>query len=182
MKNNIFLREMEHKDLKDVLLWRNRSEVRTNMYNRHVILWDEHNAWFESSREDKTKKNMLAFYDGICLGVVYFSEINYISQNCFWGFYSSGNPFFRAGIVMEYLALYHVFESLNFEKLNCEVLAFNQKIISFHRKCGFLQEGLFRRVYFDGKSYHDIVRMGMIRSEWQNNKQKLRRLSGLHNN
>ena len=43
--------------------------------------------------------------------------------------------------MMETLALDYAFNELKINRLECEVLEFNSKVISFHKKFGFQEEG-----------------------------------------
>lgn len=60
----------------------------------------------------------------------------------------------------------HAFAHLNLHRLEAEVIAYNpggQKLIE---KLGFVQEGCLREArYFEGK-YYDILRYGLLRSEY----------------
>ena len=162
----MFLRKMLFDDLQIIFSWRNHPEIRKNMYTHHEITWDEHIAWFERISADTSCRYFVYVVDEALQGVVNFTEISQTHRNAFWGFYSNPAAPKGTGIEMEYLALNMAFEEIGMHKLNCEVIAFNQAVINMHIKVGFLLEGAFRDFHFDGERYHDVVRLGMLQSEW----------------
>lgn len=61
----------------------------------------------------------------------------------------------------------HAFFSMNFYRLEAEIIEFNQAALSLVRKLDFIKEGRLRQAkYFDGK-YYDILRFGMLRNEFE---------------
>lgn len=162
----MLLREMSFDDLKMILPWRNDPSVRRNMYTHHVIKWEEHVAWFERVRKDNTRRDFIYTINNKTRGVVCFTELNEVSRNAFWAFYSDQSAPPGTGIAMEYLALNMAFSELNLHKLNCEVLDINPPVINMHKKVGFTIEGTFRDFHFNGERYCDVIRLGMLASEW----------------
>lgn len=162
----MFLRAMSAEDLAIILSWRNDPSVRKNMYTHHVIQWEEHVAWFERASKDTTRRDLIYCANDRPCGVVCFTELNNASRSGFWGFYSDPAAPPVTGIAMEYLALNMAFSELNLHKLNCEVLDINPAVVNMHKKVGFIIEGTFREVHFNGEGYCDIIRFGMLAHEW----------------
>jgi len=154
----------EHLDL--ILQWRNDINVRENMYSTHVIDEGEHQAWFRSVEKDSSKQYFLFQYNEKPYGVIYFYGLAPFSWQAMWGFYGATNAPRGNGLLMELSALEYAFNSLDLQKLNCEVIASNQRVINLHLKTGFKEEGRFRNFHFDGKILHDVVRLGMIAKEF----------------
>ena len=77
---------MADTDVERVLAWRNHLEVRRYMYTQHEITLDEHQRWFERTRQDPRKHLLIFEADNQALGFVSFSEheSNGIAD---WGFY-----------------------------------------------------------------------------------------------
>lgn len=162
----MFLRKMLVDDLRMVFSWRNTPEVRRNMYTHQEITWDEHVSWFERIDDDPACRYFIYVAENEAHGVVYFTELNQIHHNAFWGFYAGPLAPAGSGTVMEFLTLEMAFGEQGLHKLNCEVISYNQKVINLHKKNGFLVEGVFRDYHFDGEFYHDVIRFGMLQNEW----------------
>ena len=116
------------------------------------------------------------YYDAgnIPIGVVYFTSLDVRQGTAFWGFYSSPEATPGTGIRMAVDALDLAFGELALIKLNSEVLEVNTRSLSFHKKVGFTEEGLFRDQHFDGERRIDVIRLGMLASEWPQHRVRLK--------
>ena len=55
---------------------------------------------------------------------------------------------------------------MGLNKLCCEVLAFNEKVIQIHEKFGSEIEGVFKQHIFKNNTFLDVVRMGILKEKW----------------
>ena len=56
------------------------------------------------------------------------------------------------------------FDTLNFHRLEAEVVSYNKAAQKLFTAAGFMQEGVFKEAkYFNGQ-YHDVLRFGLLRS------------------
>jgi acyl dehydratase len=67
---------------------------------------------------------------------------------------------------MEIAALDYAFNELELQKLSCEVISSNHKVIRFHRKFGFEVEGVFRSHHWMDNAYFDVYRLAITRKNW----------------
>lgn len=164
----------EHLEL--ILPWRNAPTVRRAMYNQHEISLEEHFAWFERLKVDQTRQWYL-FQDeaGEPQGVVYFTDINQDQQTAFWGFYARPEAASGTGMNILMEALDFAFESMVLHKVNAEVLNDNPRSVYLHNKVGFIEEGRFREQHLVGNERIDIIRLGLLGSEWLAHREKLER-------
>ena len=160
------LRAVENSDLEMMRFWRNAPSIRSKMYSRHEISYEEHQAWWARTRHCEDKEYFLYERNDAALGVVGFTQIDRVNQNCFWAFYANPSASRGTGSRMEFLALEHVFKTLGLHKLSCEVLAFNEPVIKLHKKFGFREEGVFREHHKMNEDYMDIVRLGLLARDW----------------
>ena len=162
-------------DLELILPWRNAPAVRRAMYSHHAISLDEHRAWFQRLQQDPSRRWYL-FHDdtGTAQGVVYFTDIDAEQGSAFWGFYARPEAPSGTGLRILFAALTLAFTELGLHKLNGEVLADNQRSLHLHKKVGFTEEGRFREQHHDGANRIDIVRLGLLASEWPEQCERLR--------
>lgn len=161
------LRPLQKLDLELILRWRNAPEVRQAMFTQHEITWDEHQAWFHRMQADDSKRWFLYLSkNNQPSGVVYFTDLDPAQRSLFWGFYASPESAPGSGLRMSLDALDKVFNELALEKLNAEVLATNLRSLDMHKKVGFAEEDLFREQFFNGAQRIDVIRLGMLASEW----------------
>ncbi len=165
------LRPIERDDLAKVLTWRNSEHVRSCMFNDHIISPEEHQAWFERSRQAEFPPVLVFEFRGKPAGMVNFTQIDRLNNRCYWGFYlgETGLPH-GCGTIMGFLALSYIFEQQRFRKLCGEAFAFNEKSVSYHKRLGFVQEGHFVKHVLKNGSYEDIISFAMFREDWLKNK------------
>lgn len=61
----------------------------------------------------------------------------------------------------------HAFFSMNFYRLEAEVIEYNSPALKLVKKLGFVEEGRLRQAkYFDG-IYYDIFRFGILKHEFE---------------
>jgi UDP-4-amino-4,6-dideoxy-N-acetyl-beta-L-altrosamine N-acetyltransferase len=170
----VSLHPLTETDLEHILPWRNASAVRQAMYSHHEISLDEHRAWFQRLRQDASKRWYL-YRDsaGNPQGVVYFTAIDPAQGTAFWGFYARPEATPGTGTRILFDALELAFGELGLHKVNGEALASNRPSISLHLKCGFTQEGVFRQQHRNGEQRIDIIRLGLLASEWPQHRERL---------
>ena len=161
------LRDIHDDDLELVLSWRNAPSVRQNMYTRHKISLEEHHRWWKVVCARNDQRYFLYENDDIPLGVVGFTQINTSDLNSSWAFYASPDAPRGTGSRMEFLALEKAFGEIGLHKLYCEVLAFNEAVVKLHKKFGFNVEGTFRDQHKISDEYVDVIRLGVVKSEWE---------------
>ena len=167
LKHQIELRKVNERDRDNMLTWRNSDQVRPYMYTSEIISREEHNRWFSSMLKDETKKYWVILCDKREVGAVNLTNIDRNNLSCDWAFYifDSDTRGKGVGTFVEKFIIFHVFEEMNFEKLNCEVLESNMPVVRMHEKFGFKQEGFFRNM-IKRKVFLGVYRLSMIRSDY----------------
>lgn len=159
------IRDMRYEDLEMVLAWRNHPEIRRYMYTQQEITLAEHKAWFKRNTQDTDKHLLIFEFNEIPLGFVNFSRVtNGPISN--WGFYVAPEAPKGTGRQLATAALIHAFTRLKLHKICGQALSFNERSIKLHLGLGFQREGILRDQHFDGHTYHDVVCLGLLTSEW----------------
>ena len=171
MKGNI--RAIQLTDAELILEWRNTDAVRLNMYNHEKISLDSHMIWFKSMLSNDSCKYFIYERDNNPLGVLSFSDIDSKNRKAFWAFYSGATNVRGIGSEMEQLALDYAFDSLNLNKLCCEVLDFNTSVINFHRKFGFKIEGIKKQDYFRDDKFYDVYQLAILKTDYLKTKKDI---------
>lgn len=162
------LRPVQESDLATILQWRNSPRIRNSMFSDHIITWDEHIRWFARVQEDQRTVPLLYEIAGTPVGVTNFTAIDQSSRRCEWGFYiGPENTPKGTGFRMGCLALDYAFDHLDLRKVCGEVLAENTPSLHFHLKLGFSQEGYFRKHFWKGNEFHDVVFFSIFKDDWQ---------------
>lgn len=156
---------MQEADLPLVLAWRNHADVRRWMFTTHEIGIDEHRRWFQTVGNDPARHPMIFEMDGKPEGFVQIGPVA-AGGIAAWGFYLAPDAPKGRGRALGEAALELAFGELGLHKLCGEVLAFNEASLKFHRQLGFREEGVLAEQHFDAGRYHDVVRFGLLASEW----------------
>lgn len=166
---DIELREITKDDLEMIRLWRNSKEVSQYMYTENQISTEEQQKWFDRISHDKTSMYWIIQYDTKPLGVVSISEINKVFDSCFWAFYLGDSSVRGVGIgaKVEYHIISYVFDTLQLNKLCCEVLTTNEKVIKMHEKFGFRKEAYYRDHVLKNGQYYDVIGLAILKRDWQ---------------
>jgi UDP-4-amino-4,6-dideoxy-N-acetyl-beta-L-altrosamine N-acetyltransferase len=166
----IKLLQLKESHIEKIRIWRMSKEVTAYMYTDPVITSEEQKRWFERVRLDRTKKFWVVNVDDLDVGLVSLYDIDSINERCLWAYYLA-DPSVRGkgvGGAIELNMLQYVFEVMNLNKLSCEVLSSNEKVIEIHTKFGSKIEGLFREHIHKNGVFLDVIRMGILKSEWLN--------------
>ncbi|QAS52153.1 UDP-4-amino-4,6-dideoxy-N-acetyl-beta-L-altrosamine N-acetyltransferase [Halobacillus litoralis] len=165
---DFLLRDMEVSDLKLVWKWRNREEIRKNMYNDQPIPWLDHVDWFDREKKNPLSYTKLFLGEGRPLGVVRFTDIDLEHHTCYWGFYIGEKDTPKgSGTMMGRLALDFIFSEVDVRKVCAEVLGFNKISVRFHEKLGFLEEGRLKEQIRRGDDFIDVIPMGLFYNRWK---------------
>ncbi|MHB8073704.1 UDP-4-amino-4,6-dideoxy-N-acetyl-beta-L-altrosamine N-acetyltransferase [Desulfosporosinus fructosivorans] len=163
-----FLRPLAEDDLELVLRWRNSDRVRMAMFDDSIISWINHLAWYKKTQENPdSSKHLIFMNQKIPLGVINVNRFDPIHGRCYWGFYVGEPKAPRgSGMVMGYLGLEYIFGELCIRKLCSEAFAFNEVSVNYHKRLGFLEEGVFLEHILKQGQYHDIVCLSHFRDRW----------------
>jgi UDP-4-amino-4,6-dideoxy-N-acetyl-beta-L-altrosamine N-acetyltransferase len=169
MSAAIQLRDVRPEDRDLLLKWRNLEQVAKYMYTDHQITPEEHADWFAAMASDPRRKYWMVLIDDTPVGVVNLAGIDPRHKRCYWGFYLGDVDVRGRGVggYVECWIMRYVFETLGFNKLCGEVLAWNEKVIEMHQTFGFRVEGLLRQHVIKGSESVDVVSIGILRSEWE---------------
>jgi UDP-4-amino-4,6-dideoxy-N-acetyl-beta-L-altrosamine N-acetyltransferase len=169
------LRNVEQRDINLIFEWRNADHIRPFMNNSEEIPFEAHNKWFQSLKGNKSRIVKLCLYREKPIGLVQFSKMDPIHKTCEWGFYIGDTtcpP--GSGKAMGFLALDFIFHEVQMRKVNAQVLEFNSKSLSYHKKLGFYEEGRLLQQIVRNNQFYDLVLFGLFKEEWEKKKLGLR--------
>jgi UDP-4-amino-4,6-dideoxy-N-acetyl-beta-L-altrosamine N-acetyltransferase len=148
--------------------WRNSSNVASYMYNESYIDEESQKKWFNSIDIEKSRYWIIE-YNNLKLGLASITGIDRILQSCYWAFYLGDTSVRGAGIgaKVEYNIIEYVFYNLGLNKLRCEVLTMNEKVIKMHEKYGFRREAYYREHCIKGNKKLDAVGLALLKEEWE---------------
>ena len=166
--SDIILKSITKNDIEMIRNWRNSPEVSAYMYSDSIITIDQQEKWFEKIRNEKNSIYWVIEYNGRNLGLASLTGIDKTLSSCYWAFYL-GDLSVRGGGIgakIEYNILEYVFNVLKLNKLRCEVLVNNDKVIRMHEKYGFRREAYYREHCIKNGQKLDVVGLAILQTEW----------------
>lgn len=129
---------MDVRDRHRLLGWRNSPHVRNVMLSTAEISAEKHNGWFHRVLLDQRSRYLVFEFDAHPVGLVYFTGIDNVRQDCRWGLYLGEEGLPKGlGTAMGALSLDWIFDNERVNTVFAEVIAGNARSLAFHRKLGF---------------------------------------------
>lgn len=164
------LRKVRADDLERVMQWRMRPEITRYMYTDPVLTLADQQRWFDRIGQDPGSRHWIIELTPSAqpVGLLSLSEIDLQHRRCSWAYYIAEPAARGIGLAktLECNLCDHVFDVLDLNKLCCEVLAFNDKVVELHKRFGSQVEGVRRQHIRKHGEFHDVVVMGLLRADW----------------
>ena len=169
------LRKIQESDLEMIMKWRMLPHITKYMYTDPELTIDMQTKWFKNISNDETCIYRIIQYNAEPIGLYSISSIDKKNETCFWAYYIAKDGFQGKGIgkIIECNNYDFCFDTLQLNKVCCEVLSFNDKVVKIHERFGASIEGVLRMQIKKDNEYYDVVRMGILKEEWQNKKKTI---------
>jgi len=181
MKNNIVLkgklvnlRPLSIKDAPNFCRWFEDEEVTMfiSLRGRGAPSLKQEKEWIKKNQRSKDNAYFcIDTKEHEHIGSVSLMKIDLINKNAEFGISIGHKKYWGQGMGTEAtrLMLNYGFKKLKLHRIYLRVIAYNFRAQRTYEKCGFIREGIQRQqVCFDG-NWHDMVLMGILRSEWLKN-------------
>lgn len=164
--NDVSLVPIEQDMHTTIVSWLKDPSIKNSLFTMLPTSDNELNDYF--SKENNQYFAIL--YKNKLEGVIGADDIDYISQKLemkkFIGNYDSRGK--GIGKHATFLFLYFVFSIMNFNKVYIYTLNTNIMNINLNSKFGFMLEGILYQEKQIQNELRDVVRMGMLRTSWEN--------------
>ena len=171
--NKLYLRPLQESDLTEKYLnWINDHEVTRYMESGTFPATLDSLRQYYDHHKDSNSSMLLAIVDRESdehIGNITLSLINWVHQTCEIGIMLGDKAFWGRGYMLEAenLLLDYAFNRLNLQKVTAGAIIKNSGVIITMKKLGFQTEGKLRRQIFVDGGFVDVVRMGLLREEFQ---------------
>lgn len=146
---------------------RNSEEIKKFMYTNHIISKKEHLNYIENLKEEKNKLVFCVLKENKTpIGVVSINSIDYKKKKSDWAFYLNSSERNGLGGFIEFNIINFIFDRLNLEKLNCEVIETNQSVLKLHGKFFFKQENFKEEQIIKNNKKLGIHFLGLNKDNW----------------
>ncbi len=166
-----YLRGLERDDLPKMVEWINDHDVTRLLFMgerpANVELLEE--QW----EKDQHNHNEITFAvctkDDVFIGTTGLYSINWTARSAEFRIFLGEKAYWNRGIGTECTKLMVVygFDRLNLNRIWLGVNAENKGGVRAYEKSGFVREGVLRQEQYRNFRYYDVVRMGILRSDYE---------------
>ena len=169
---NIYLRGIEKKDLEGRFFqWANDKDVTRYLFMGAVPnIMENLEEWFNNIRKSNEDIVMMVIdkASGKEIGFCGLHRILWMHRHAEYRVFIGEKEYWDKGYGREILKVMfrYGFELLNFNKIWLGVTASHKRAVKSYLGSGLVQEGVLRQEIYRNSSYHDAVRMSMLRDEY----------------
>jgi RimJ/RimL family protein N-acetyltransferase len=169
----VYLRPAERDDIDVFVRWFADAETTRYLSIRAPFSRAMEEKWFESMLEQQGKRQ---YHFVICLladdrpiGTAGFHHVNQEDGNAAFGISIGEKDEWSKGYGTDALRAIcdFGFGQLRLERIELDVYEPNRRAQRSYEKAGFVTEGTLRHAHFSDGRYHNLLRMSLLRGEWE---------------
>jgi len=170
---HVYLRPAERADIDLFVRWFSDAETTRYLALRAPFSKAMEERWFESMLEEQGKKG---YHFVICLlpddrpiGTAGFHHVNQEDGHASFGISIGEKAEWSKGYGTDALRVMcdFGFGQLRLERIELDVYEPNRRAQRSYEKAGFVKEGTLRHALFSDGRFHDVLRMSLLREEWE---------------
>ena len=165
------VRRIQEEDLKLLLEWRNSERVRRVMLQQHVILWEEHIAWYQRVKDIQPPCNLIFQYKGRDIGYMGYNGFDAERHTCVPGSYlgdNKGLPL-ETGLALFLVCNRYAFDVLKVDCLISPILVKNEASIKMNYRLGFQKMKENEIPSYVQDISEPVVTLYLTRDMWEKN-------------
>ena len=165
-----YLRAIEKSDLKTLLEWRNKPQLRKYFREYRELSWDQQIWWYENIvlKDDKVRMFSIADHNNILLGACGLCYINWVDRNADFSIYLGHNDIYiddELAIDAAKSLIKYGFEELNLHRLWAEIYDFDQPKTEMFDTLGFELDGRHRETHWTDGKWCDSLFFSLLKQE-----------------
>lgn len=164
--DNVTLKPLKKDHIMTIVEWLKENEIDNTFIG---FFPKQKNELLEYLLKSKDKKYFSINYEGKFIGIIGAERINKKFSKLEMKKFIGDKDFRGRGIAKSstFLFLYYAFKKLGYNKVYIHSMDTNIKNINLNSHFGFNLEGLlYNEISVDG-IYHDVIRMGLLKTKWQ---------------
>ena len=168
----VYLRPAERSDVDAFVRWFADAETTRYLAVRAPFSRAMEDKWFDGMLEQQGKSNyhfvICLLADDRAIGTAGFHRVNYEDGHASFGISIGEKAEWSKGYGTDALRAIcdFGFGQLRLERIELDVYEPNKRAQRSYEKAGFVTEGTMRHAYFSDGKHHDLLRMSLLRGEW----------------
>ncbi|MDE7432893.1 MAG: GNAT family N-acetyltransferase [Lachnospiraceae bacterium] len=169
-----FCRRIRPEDLEMIMNWRMMPDITKYMNSDPKLTMDSQKKWFQKINESETDFYWMLVVDGVPSGVV--SLVGFDKQQIHTGLYVAVKEkrSLKLTMYIQWNLYRYAFEQLGVHKVCEEVFSLNKAVNRILDMCGSKREGELRDHIFKNGEYFDVTVRGILKSEWEELKGRIK--------
>ena len=166
----VALRPMSETDIPYLLKWVNDPDIRKFMLSTYPIAFEEERSWYETvTKKDASNILLVIVVNEKPIGIIGLHRINYVHGIATTGTIIGDKDYHDQGYGTEakMLLLYYAFYSLNLRKICSNVIAHNDRSVTYSKKCGYVDDGRKREQFYKNGRYYDEIFLAVFKDGWR---------------
>lgn len=172
--NHIYLRPLIKSDLEHWFIAYFHTTTRSLTQLKLPKTPQQLDKWFETITNDDSRLDFIISQqrDVELMGTISLTNIDWYNRSANMSIIIPRKHNHNKGIGSEavFLLLLYAFETLNLNRVQIQMPAYNSLAIAVANKIGFQQEGELRQAYFDKNEYHNVLQFGILKSDFEKKK------------
>lgn len=159
------LREIEEKDLKSLVGWRNNPKILKWLISYLPLNRTSQKYWYDGYIEDLTRQLFIIEYANKPIGLTGLKNIDYKNQNAELTIYIDieyQNKNFGSRSLEQLIDF--AFNEMNLRKIKAVVFSDNVKALYFYEKFNFIHEGTFKKEIYKNGEFKDLVLLALFKN------------------
>jgi len=170
--NRLLLRSLEWSDSEQILGWINNEEIARNFqfFTGKIAPEDEIRYIFRMNDSSSDLLLGVETQEGELVGTCGLHEIDFNNDTARLGIIIGKKMHWNKGYAREAVStlIDWAFSKMNLHKIYLNVFVTNQKSVHLYENIGFQIEGKLKKEYKIRGEYTDMLRMAVLKKEWEN--------------
>ncbi len=166
------LKRLTENELEMLMNWRMREDISKGMFNTVKLTLEGQKAWFEKIKNDNTQIRWIIYCDGVPVGSMYLTDIDYNNKRCESGWFVAEKEYrsLKLAMALQQNMYDYVFDTLKLNKIYGYILDNNKMVLRLVKTCGIEEEGLLKKHILKNGIFHDVYVVGLTSENWKNKK------------
>lgn len=168
-------------DIELIREWRNSRLINDASITQKTLTAEMQADWFKKVLGDEKFTQWIIKADTHKIGYAAIKGLDESNSRVeFSSLYIGDGAYIGTGVgaEAEFLVLEYIYNELKVEKIFCEVLSDNTKVVNLHKKFGFEVKGVQRKHYIKNTQPLDIILLALFRDIWSVKRERFMKLFG----
>ncbi|NIZ00147.1 GNAT family N-acetyltransferase [Thalassospira lucentensis] len=166
-RENLVIRQMEHRDIENARLLHNHPSVLKFLTDVRLISEAEQENWFKAVSTSKSARRLVVEEDtGAFVGVFRLDAIDLQNRNAMVGLDITPEKRGLGYATITFEAMFnYLFGAMGLHRLSLVTMVNNTVAVNLYKKLGFVEEGLHKEAIYRDGSFVDLRAFALVKQK-----------------